>query len=148
LIALIDRGERKGRWVGGRARRGSRGGAGSGGQREEEERKGGKGRLTGGPRLSAQQGKKEKGKRRGVGRRGRLVGPLGPKGSRRWFSLFFPFFQTSFSYQYSFQIQIKPFKLFLKNFVNFLETTQATKNHASQLMMHKHLLSLSLLNYI
>jgi hypothetical protein len=42
----------------------------------------------------------------------------------------------------SFQIQIKPFKLFPKNFIDFLETSQATKNHASQLMMHKHLLSL------
>jgi hypothetical protein len=37
---------------------------------------------------------------------------------------------------------------FLKNFINFLETTQATKNHASQLMMHIHLLSLSLLIYL
>jgi hypothetical protein len=64
-------------------------------------------------------------------------------------SFFFLFlFQTSFSNQYSIQIENKPFKLFLKNFINFLETTQATKNHASQLMMHKHLLSLSLLNYI
>jgi hypothetical protein len=67
-------------------------------------------------------------------------------------TLVFPFFlflfQTSFSNQYSIQIQIKPFKLFLKNLINFLETTQATKNHASQLMMHKHLLSLGLLNYI
>jgi hypothetical protein len=63
-------------------------------------------------------------------------------------ALVFLFFQTSFSNQYSFQIQIKLFKLFLKNFINFLETSQATKNHASQLMMHKHLLSLSLLNYI
>jgi hypothetical protein len=63
--------------------------------------------------------------------------------------VFFLFlFQTSFSNHYSIQIQIKPFKLFLKNFINFLETSQATKNHASQLMMHKHLLSLSYLNYI
>jgi hypothetical protein len=64
------------------------------------------------------------------------------------FFFFLFLFQTSFSNQYSFQIQIKPFKIFLNNFINFLETTQATKNHASQLMMHKHLLSLSLLNYI
>jgi hypothetical protein len=35
-----------------------------------------------------------------------------------------------------------------KFFIDFLETTQATKNHASQLMMHIHLLSLSLLNYL
>jgi hypothetical protein len=98
-------------------------------------------------------GEKEKEKRREVGQRRRLDGPLGPSGLERsrccFFFLFFLFlFQTSFSNHFSFQIQIKLFKLFLKNFINFLETTQATKIHASQLMMHKHLLSLSLLNYI
>jgi hypothetical protein len=31
---------------------------------------------------------------------------------------------------FSFQIQPNYFKLFLKNFINFLEATQATKNHA------------------
>jgi hypothetical protein len=93
------------------------------------------------------------GKRKGEEERwagaGRLDGPLGPsglKGSRRCFFSFL--FQTSFSNHFSFQIQIKLFKFFPKNFINFLETTQATKNYASQLMMHKHLLSLSLLNYI
>jgi hypothetical protein len=96
---------------------------------------------------------KKKREREDEGRRGErdggLLGRLGRKGGRRWFSFFLFLFQTSFSNQYSFQIQIKPFKLFLKNFINFfLKTTQATKNHASQLMMHIHLLSLSLLNYI
>jgi hypothetical protein len=95
--------------------------------------------------------KKEKRGGEEVGRHGELDGPLGPpglKGSRRWFLFFLFLFQTSFSNQNSIQIQIKPFKLFLKNFINFLETTQATKSHASQLMMHNHLLSLGLLNYI
>jgi hypothetical protein len=65
------------------------------------------------------------------------------------FCFFFLFlFQTSFSNHFSTQIQIKLFQTFLKNFIDFLETTQATKNHASQMMMHIHLLSLSLLNYL
>jgi hypothetical protein len=88
-----------------------------------------------------------------VGRRG--CWPTGgwavwaERGAGDVFFLFFSFsFSTSFSNHFSFPIQIKLFKLFLQNFINFLETTQATKNHASQLMMHKHLLSLSLLNYI
>jgi hypothetical protein len=90
-------------------------------------------------------GVKEKEGRGKVGWRGSWVGPLGPKGSRCGF---FFLFQTSFSNHFSSQIQFKLFQTFLKNFVNFLETTQATKNHASQLMMHIHLLSLSLLNYL
>jgi hypothetical protein len=83
-----------------------------------------------------------------VGRRGEARRAAGPSGLKRGADdvLFFSFsFSTSFSNHFSSQIQ---FKLFLKNFINFLETAQATKNHASQLMMHKHLLSLSLLNYI
>jgi hypothetical protein len=84
-----------------------------------------------------------------MGRCGRLVGPLGLKGSRRWVFFFFSFsFSDSIFKPNSFQIQIKPFKLFPKNFINFLETSQAIKNHANQLMMHKHLLSLSYLNCI
>jgi hypothetical protein len=66
----------------------------------------------------------------------------------RVFLCLFFLFQTSFSNHFSSQIQFKLFQTFLKNFINFLETTQATKNHASQLMMHIHLLSLSLLNYL
>jgi hypothetical protein len=118
---------------------------------ERKKKKGkGKGRLTGGAQVSALAGKKKKKRRRGGSARVLADGPLGPsglKGGPAMFSFFF-LFQTSFSNHFSFQIQIKLFKLFLKNFINFLETTQATKSHASQLMMHKHLLSLSLLNYI
>jgi hypothetical protein len=143
---LIDRLDGQGKQRKARRRSGIHGGA-------AEQRKG-KGRWeegeepTGGAATSLTQGKR---KREGgkVGRRGRRVGPLGPKGSWGCFLFFsFLFFQTSFSNQISFQIQIKPFKLFPNNFIDFLETSQATKNHASQLMMHKHLLSLSLLNYI
>jgi hypothetical protein len=63
------------------------------------------------------------------------------------FFLFF-FFQTPFPNHFSTLNQIKLFQTFLKNFIDFLETTQATKNHASQMMMHIHLLSLNLLNYL
>jgi hypothetical protein len=73
---------------------------------------------------------------------------LGRKGSRVWFLFFFSFSNFFFLNHISFQIQIKLFQTFSQKFINFLETTQATKNHASQLMMHKHLLSLSLLNYV
>jgi hypothetical protein len=122
-------------------RRGSGGGGEAAGGRRKE---GGEGRLTGGPRLSAAQGKKER-ERRWAGAGGRL-GRLGRIGAGAVFLFFL--FQTSFSNHVSTQIQFKLFQTFLKNFMNFLETTQATKNHASQLMMHNHLLSLGLLNYI
>jgi hypothetical protein len=47
------------------------------------------------------------------------------------FFLFLFFFSNSFLKQ-SFPFKFKPnsFKLFHKNFINFLEATQATKNHA------------------
>jgi hypothetical protein len=91
--------------------------------------------------------KKKKGEgKRWVGAGGGL-GRLGRKGAGAVFVFSFSFPNSIFKPN-SFQIQIKPFKLFPKNFIDFLETSQATKNHASQLMMHKHLLSLSYLNYI
>jgi hypothetical protein len=63
--------------------------------------------------------------------------------------VFFSFLFSKLLFKpFSTLIQFKPFQTFLKNFIDFLETTQATKNHAGQLMMHIHLLSLSLLNYI
>jgi hypothetical protein len=151
LIALIGCGEGKGRWGGGRARRGSRGGAGSGAAARGRRKERAEGRLTRGPWMSAPQGKKKRG-RREVGWCGSLDGPLGPsglKGSRHDFSFFFFFFfKLHFQTIFHFKFKSNLFKLFLQNFINFLETTQATKNHESQLMMHKHLLSLSLLNYI
>jgi hypothetical protein len=58
---------------------------------------------------------------------GSWAGPPGPKGSGAGLCFFFFFFQTSFSNHFSTQIQIKLFQTFLKNFIDFLETTQATK---------------------
>jgi hypothetical protein len=141
LIDCLD-GQREQRKAGGR--NGIRGGAAV--QRKE----GGKGRkvkLTGGSQPSAAQKKKKRGGGRWADAGGRL-GCLGRKepGHALFFFLFL--FSTPFSKHFSTLNQFKPFQTFLKNFIDFLETTQATKNHASQLMMHIHLLSLSLLNYL
>jgi hypothetical protein len=57
-------------------------------------------------------------------------------------------FKLLFKTSFLFKFNSKLFQTFSQKFINFLETTQATKNHASQLMMHNHLLSLSLLNYV
>jgi hypothetical protein len=92
-------------------------------------------------------GEKEKREGGEVGWHGRRVGPPGPKREPVRVLFFFPF-SNFISNHFSSQIQFKPFQTFLKNFIDLLETTQATKNHASQLMMHIHLLSLSLLNYL
>jgi hypothetical protein len=103
-----------------------------------------------GPRRQRQQNKKKRERERWAGA-GRLDGPAGlagPKGEQVRFLFFLFLFQTSFSNHFSFQIQIKLFQTFSQKFINLLETTQTTKNHASQLMMHKHLLFLSLLNYV
>jgi hypothetical protein len=73
----------------------------------------------------------------GLGRCGReLVGRQaeGRKG--------FSFFSNSFQNNFSFQIQTKIVLNFSQNFIILLEATQATKNHANQMMMHNHLLSL------
>jgi hypothetical protein len=73
---------------------------------------------------------------------------LGRKVSRAWFPFFLFFFKLLFKTTFLFKFKSKLFQTFSQKFINFLETTQATKNHASQLMMHNHLLSLSLLNYV
>jgi hypothetical protein len=60
---------------------------------------------------------------------GRQAGWAEGKGGK--LSLFFLFlFQTLFKTNFSFQIQTKFFQTFLKNFINFLEVTQATKSYA------------------
>jgi hypothetical protein len=126
------------------------GGAGSAGRRgEEEEKEGGRERLTGGVAVSAR-AKKRKRERDGParGELGGLAGLAGPKGERVRFSLFFFFFKLLFKTAFLFKFKLKLFQTFSQKFINLLETTQATKNHASQLMMHNHLLSLSLLNYV
>jgi hypothetical protein len=119
---------------------------------ERKKKKGkGKGRLTGGAQVSASRGKR---KRRGgeVGWRGCWLTGLwavwAERGADDVFFFFLFLFQLHFQTIFHFKFKSNFFKLFLNNFINFLETTQATKNHARQLMMHKHLLSLSLLNYI
>jgi hypothetical protein len=77
------------------------------------------------------------GKRKGEAVRwaaaGGFGGPAGlarPKGGKVIFSFFAFLFQTLFKTNFSFQIQTKFFQTFLKNFINSLEATQATKNHA------------------
>jgi hypothetical protein len=143
-LANLVRKERKGKRQGAA---GSAAAAAAGGAVEKKERKWGEGETDEwGPGVSESK-EKEKSERTRAGAGRGMVGcwAAWPKG---WPALVFFFSSSSFSNKYSFQIQIKPFKLFLKNFINFLETTQATKNHASQLMMHKHLLSLYLLNYV
>jgi hypothetical protein len=76
--------------------------------------------------------------------RGGGLGCLGRKEPVRFFSFFKLHFQIIFHLKFKSNF----FKLFSRIFIDFLETTQATKNHASQMMMHIHLLSLSLLNYL
>jgi hypothetical protein len=102
-----------------------------------------------GPRRQREQRKRKRERARaGAGKDWRAAGPLGPKGKEGLLFFFSFLFQTLFKTTFLFKFKSNSFKLFLKNFINFLETTQATKNHASQLMMHNHLLSLCLLNYV
>jgi hypothetical protein len=139
-------GEEKGRGEGG----GEADSAACGGGRRTRGRRkegGGKGADRWGPPVGAA-AKKKRERGGAVGRQGSWVGPPGLNRAGRAFGFFFFFFQTSFSNPFSTQIQIKLLQTFLKYFIDFLETTQATKNHASQLMMHKHLLFLSLLYYL
>jgi hypothetical protein len=53
----------------------------------------------------------------------------GTKGKEGKFLFFL--FQTLFKSNFSFQIQTKILQTFLQNSINFLEATQATKNHAN-----------------
>jgi hypothetical protein len=136
LIDCLD-GQRE-QWKAGR-RSGIRGGAAVQRKERGREKEGETDRWV--PAVSGSKKKKRKG-----GRWADARGRLGRKGGRGAFVFFLFLFQTSFSNPFSTQIQIKLLQTFLKNFIDFLETTQATKNHASQKMMHIHLLSLSLLN--
>jgi hypothetical protein len=103
-----------------------RGGAGSVGQRREEEERKGEGRLTGGPQASVSRGKR---KRRGgeVGRRGEARRAAGPSRLKRGAGVvfFFFLFQTSFSNHFSSQIQIKLFQTFSQEFYKLF------RNHTS-----------------
>jgi hypothetical protein len=145
LIECLD-GQRE-QGEGGRAH-GIRGGAAV--QRKEggeEERKGKTEADRWDPPVGAAVKRKGKGGKRWAGGEDR-AGPFGPNGWLGRFVFFSFLFQTSFSNPFSTQIQINLLQTFLKNFIDFLETTQTTKNHASQPMMHIHLLFLSLLYYL
>jgi hypothetical protein len=101
-----------------------------------------------GPRFRRLRGKEKEAVRwAAAGWFGGPAGLAGPKGKKGLF--FFSFlFQTPFKTTFLFKFKSNSFKLFLQKILNYLETTQATKNHASQLMMHNHLVSLCLLNYV
>jgi hypothetical protein len=118
-LASLVRKERKGK------RRGAAGSAAAtaaGGAGEKKERKGGEGETDEwGPGVSESREKEKRERTRAGAGRG-MVGCWAAWAERVAGAgfLFFRFLlQTSFSNQYSFQIQIKPFKLFLKNFINF-----------------------------
>jgi hypothetical protein len=119
-----------------------------GGGVRKKKRKGERERLTGGVAVSARAKKKKKRESTWAGAGRRMAGLFGPKGEKVRFPFFLLFFKLLFKTTFLFKFKSNSFKLFLKNFINFLETTQATKNHASQLVMHNHLLSLCLLNYV
>jgi hypothetical protein len=93
------------------------GGAGSAGRRgEEEEKEGGRERLTGGVAVSAR-AKKRKRERDGParGELGGLAGLAGPKGERVRFSLFFSFLNSFLKQLFFSNSNQNSFKLFLKN---------------------------------
>jgi hypothetical protein len=83
--------------------------------------------LTSGTRASAEEEKEKKnddvGRCEGGGKR-----PAGPKGKGGKFSFFF-FFPNLFSILFKSNSNQKPSN-FSQNFINILEFTQATKNHA------------------
>jgi hypothetical protein len=118
------------------------------GERGEEEKEGGRGEADKWVPAVSVSRKKRKGEGEGGPTREAGWAAWAEKEPVRFFFFFLFLFQTSFSNHFSSQIQFKLFQTFLKNFIDFLETTQATKNHASQQMMHIHLFSLSLLSYL
>jgi hypothetical protein len=86
-----------------------------------------------GPYVSVRGKKKEKRRERraAAGRRRWAAGPLGPKGKKVSFVVFFLFlFQNFSNSNFSFQIQTKILQTFSQNFYKLLNFTQATKNHA------------------
>jgi hypothetical protein len=104
-----------------------------------------------GPGRQREQRKRKRERERawaGAGKGWRVVGLFGPKGEKVRFLFFFSFFKLLLKQLFFSNSNQTLSNFFSKNFINFLETTQATKNHASQLMMHNHLLSLCLLNYV
>jgi hypothetical protein len=66
----------------------------------------------------------------GAGRSWWAGRPAGPKGKEVPLFFSFFFFKPFPIQTFSFQIQTKFFQTFHKNFINFLEVTQATKSYA------------------
>jgi hypothetical protein len=130
-MALVGRFGEEGGKGRGRARRDSRGGTGSAGSDVGKKKGRGEGEADRrGPGVGVcEEKEKEAVGWAAAGWFGGPAGLAGPKGERVIF-LFFLFFQTLFKTNFSFQIQPNPFKLFLKNSINFLEVTQATKSYA------------------
>jgi hypothetical protein len=96
---------------------------------------------------SADKKKKEAVRWAAAGWFGGPAGLAGPKGGKISFFSFLS--QTPFKTTFLFQIQTKFFQTFSQKIYKlFRSQTSNQKNHASQLMMHKHLLSLYLLNYV
>jgi hypothetical protein len=56
--------------------------------------------------------------------------PAGSKGKEVSFVFFLFFFKLFLNQTFLFKFKPNSFKLFLKNFINFLEVTQATKSYA------------------
>jgi hypothetical protein len=112
---------------------------------QSRERKGEEGRrrgLTGGTGVSVADRKQKRpaDRRAAVGKGGVGRWAAGPKGKE--VSPFLSFFQTLFKSNLFNSNSNKTFQTFSQSFINFLNLTQATKTMHSQIMMHKHLLSL------
>jgi hypothetical protein len=113
VIALIGLPREKGKVEEAVGFSGDRGGAGRVEQRGGRRKEGGKGRLTGGSRLSAPRVKEKEKGGKVVGWRGNWAGPPGPQGANAGFCFFFfSFFKLHF--QIIFQLKFKSnfFKLF------------------------------------
>jgi hypothetical protein len=120
-LASLERKEGRGK---NGARRDPRGCGGRPTRQGEEEKEGGREGLTGGVAVSAsaKKRKRERERRAGVGW---LAGPAGlaaPKGEQGMVFLFF-FFKLLFQTTFFFKFKSNSIKLFLKNFINFVETT-------------------------
>jgi hypothetical protein len=130
VIALIGLFKQQGKGKGDGRNRGCSGGP----AKQRRRRKKGERKETNRWDPVVSESKEKEKERDGVDRCGEgLLGRLGRK-VRRSLSLFFSIFVFKLFLKQTFLFKFKPnpFKLFLKNFINFLEATQATKNHAKQ----------------
>jgi hypothetical protein len=100
--------------------------------RDEEERKGEGRKLTGGTQSSARAKKRKRERWRGPARGGAggPAGRLGRKVRRDSFVYFSFSFSNLFQFKLFFSNSNQILSNFFKNFINFLEVTQATKSYA------------------